>query len=98
MRIKREYFRMSCGCHGKPSGWSIYFGWKGKQYRLYLHRTTGWVGEYAYREDMPRLIWKRVGGLMLITTRLEWRLDLDPVWYERTHPFVPTFQLPRDSG
>jgi hypothetical protein len=68
VRIKKEYF---------PSGEfaGIVIFWRG--YRTYIHVTTGWRGQFAYRKDQPRLLtskpWWAFGGLMLITSRIEWK-------------------------
>jgi hypothetical protein len=73
MRIKREYFPS-----GKFSGISIF--WSNYRYRTYIYVTTGWRGQFAYPKDQPRLLtskpWWVFGGLMLITSRIEWKTVL----------------------
>lgn len=72
MFIRREYFPS-----GRLSGFLIFWS----RYRTYVTWTLGWKGQYAYPKDMPRLLiegdkWWYRGGLMLITTRIEWRTHL----------------------
>jgi hypothetical protein len=71
MKIKLEYFPS-----GKLAGICVYW----LRYRTYISWTFGWKGKFAYPKDKPRLLlrgdkWWYGGGLMLITTRIEWNTD-----------------------
>lgn len=46
---------------------------QGKTWRFCVWRTINWRGDHAYPKDKPRLLGSIYhGGLMLITTRIEW--------------------------
>jgi hypothetical protein len=70
MRIKRHYFES-----GKFAGLVIF--WRNYRYRTYVHLVTNW---HNYPKDKPRWLtskpWWHRGGLMLITSRIEWETIL----------------------